>query len=352
MEKVKTAILVTLCTALVWVYAEGRSLQSTRTVVEVGFPMQPGEAYAVRVVGDQGWRGRVEVQVEGSAASLDGLETVLRRALVFLPGMEGVPRESGEHTVDLRGALHGHPEFQSRGVTVLAAEPAMVRVVVDELTTVRLPIRVEVSAEVLESLDGQAQVMGMNEAAVRLPARVAAGLAEGAVVVARVRAEDLSPLQEGNRSTIQVRLEAGAGFSGAGVLVIEPAQVAVQLTVRSKTEMVTLPSVAVDVRLPPGELGLWDIEVPEGEQSLRDVRVTGPGELIEQIRSGGLVVRAFVRLSFEDLEAGISSKRAEFSAFPTALRFEVEDGEVELRIRARQAGGGDGVEDGGSPSPG
>lgn len=348
MDKAKTAALVTFFTILVWVFAEGESLQTKRTVAEVAFPALTGESYAVRVIEGQGWRGRVELQVEGSTASLDGLESELGRGVVLTPGMEGVPRESGEHTIDLRRALRGHPEFQSRGVTVLSAEPPTVRVVVEELTTVTLPIRVEAPGE---ELDGAAQVVGVAEAEVRLPRRVASqlsgGLSEGASVVARVRSEDLAPLQEGIRSTIQVRLEAGAALAGTRFLEIEPAQVDVQLTVRSKTETVVLPSVAVDLRLPPGELGRWDIEVPQGEQSLRDVRVTGPSDLIEQIRSGGLVVRAFVRLSFEDLEAGVSSKRAEFSAFPTALRFEVEDDEVQLVIRAREAGGDAGVEGGG-----
>ncbi len=345
MGKVKTGILVTLFTTLIWVFAEGQSLQTKRTEAEVEFPTISGEAYAVRVVADQGWRGKVELQVEGSASSLDGLESSLRQGLALTPGMEGVPRESGEHTVDLKRALRGHPEFQSRGVTVLSAEPAIVRVAVDELTTVSLPIEVRVPADVL---DGPALVVGDAQAAVRMPVRVASGLAEGAVVVARVRPEDLETLQEGNRSTIQVRLEAGPGYAGEDILGIEPAQVDVQLTVRSKTETVLLRSVAVDFRLPSCEIGSWDIEVPEEEQSLRDVQVTGPSDLIEQIRSGELKVRAFVRLSFEDLEDRVSSKRAEFSAFPTALRFEVEDDEVSMTIRARLEGTGEGIEGGGT----
>lgn len=350
MDRAKTAILVTLFTVLIWAFAEGESLQTKRTVAEVEFPTLSGETYAVRLVEGQDWRGRVELQVEGSTASLEGLESQLRRApLTFAPGMEGVPRESGEHTVDLRQMLRGHRVFRARGVTVLSVEPPTVRVVVDELTTKRLPIRVEAPTEELE---GAAQVVGAGEAEVRLPVRVAAALPEGAVVVARVRSEDLAPLPEGVRSTIQVRLEAGPELDGARVLGIEPALAAVQLTVRSKTETITVASVAVDVRLPPGELGSWDIQIPLEDQSLRDVRVTGPSDLIAQIRSGQRVVRAFVRLSFEDLEAGVPSKRAEFTEFPSALTFEVEDPDVKLTIRPRQAGPREGPAGEGSPQPG
>lgn len=339
MAKLRTAILVTFFTVLIWALAEGESLQTKRTVLDVEFPKTVTEAYTVRVADTSTWRGRVEVQVEGPTASLDGLESVLSRAIALTPGIDGLPRESGEHTVDLRQALRGLAEFRTRGVTVLSAEPATVRVVVEELTTRQVEIRVEAPTE---ELDGPAQVVGADRAQVRMPVRVAEGLGEGAVVVARVRREDLVTLQEGVRSTLPVRLEPGSGFEDGQILGIDPVQVTVQLTVRSKTETVVLPSVAVDLRLPPGEVGGWEIEIPLEDQSLRDVRVTGPSGLIAQIRSGALVVRAFVRLSFEDLEAGVGSKRAEFSEFPSSLNFEVEDGEVKLAIRRRAAAGAGG----------
>jgi len=53
-------------------------------------------------------------------------------------------------------------------------------------------------------------------------------------------------------------------------------------------------------------------------------------------------------LSFEDLEAGVGSKRAEFSEFPSPLSFVVEDREVKLVIRPRAASAG-GT---GGPAPG
>ncbi len=93
MNRAKTAILVTCFTMLIWAFAEGESLQTKRTVAEITFSTLSSETYAVHLVEGQDWRGRAELQVEGSASSLDGLESVLGRALVFSPGMQGVPRE-------------------------------------------------------------------------------------------------------------------------------------------------------------------------------------------------------------------------------------------------------------------
>ena len=123
MGKVKTAILVTFFTVLIWVLAEGESLQTKRTLADVTFPTTTSESYTVRVADPMAWRGGVELLVEGPTASLEGLEQALRRPITLEPGMAGVPRESGERVLDLREALREHPWFRSRGVTVLSAEP-------------------------------------------------------------------------------------------------------------------------------------------------------------------------------------------------------------------------------------
>ncbi|MCC7387196.1 MAG: hypothetical protein IT431_00360 [Phycisphaerales bacterium] len=342
-NRLRTILLVSFFSVLIWAFAEGESLQTQRTVAEVSFPSLVPEGWSVRVPDGQSWRGRVELSVEGPTASLDGLESVLRQALAVEPGMvEGLPRQSGEFTVDLRQALRAHQVFRSRGIAVLSVEPPTVRVLVDELATVELPVVIDAPAD---ALAGPPQLVGASAASVRIPKRIADALPAGAGLRAPVRSEALTPLREGVRSTIQVRLEpdgALAGALGTESLVISPAQVSVQVTVRSKTETIVVPSVVVDLRLQPTELGKWDITLDDA--SLRDVRVTGPSDLIALIREEKLPIRAFVRLSYEDLESGVTSKRAEFSDytnFPGVmnLRFEVEDIEVGLTIRPRQAPG-------------
>ncbi|MBK7406329.1 MAG: hypothetical protein IPJ41_17420 [Phycisphaerales bacterium] len=350
MARFRTFLLVTFVTILIWAFAEGESLQTKRTVAEIEFPPVSGGTYAVRLPDDPNWRGRVELLVEGSTASLDSLDTVLRRPLKLAPGMEGVPRDSGEHVLDIRQVLRNHPDFRTRGVSVVAAEPPTVRVTVDELRSVDIPVRVDVPAG---EIQGSAEP-DPARISVRLPARIADQLTPAAALVARVRSEDLAKLTVGQQTVLRdVRLEPGPELAGVQPLEMARTLVNVSLAVRSKTETTVLSTVQVDVRLPPGELGRWDIQVPTEEQSLRDVKVTGPSELIERIKDtspAGLKIRAFIRLSYEDLEAGISSKRAEFADLPGPLTFEVEDRDVRLTIKHRDATPAD-SRTGGSPAP-
>jgi YbbR domain-containing protein len=344
LNKLRTIVLVTFVSALIWAFAEGQSLQTRRTRAEIEFPATSASAYVVRVLDDQGWSGTVELQVEGPATSLEGLETVLRAPLSLAPGMaEGVPAESGEHSVDLREVLRNLPLFRARGVTVISAEPQSVRVVIEALTTTQVPIRVEVAPGEIE---GTAEAVGRSEVTVRLPTRVAAQLTSESRVIARVRAEDLARLEPGRRAVVpNVRLEPGPELMGVQPLEITPAQVDVQLLVRSKTEVVVLPSVPVDVRIPPDLLDVWTIEIPPEEQSLRDVRVTGPSEIIQRIRNNQQPVTAFIRLTYTDLERGVTSLQAEFTNLPSQLTVEADDREIQFVARRRGAS-----PEGGSPS--
>ena len=345
-QRLKTGVLVTLIALLIWAFAEGQSLRSQRTVVELEFSPLSNGMWSTRVVDGQDWRGRVEVLTEGSVSSLDSLEAVLREPMSIEPGMEGLPRATGEHTMELREALRMHPEFRSRGVSVLSTEPATVRVHVQELATLKLPIRVEApSAE----LDGVAELVGASEASVRVPAAMASALQEGdAWMVAQVEPAQLEAMQEGVRSTLRVRLVPGPALAKDAVFSVDPSQVDVRLTVRSKTESYLLASVPVDLRLPVGELGRFDVTIPVEDQSLSNVTVRGPSELIARIRDGELVVRAYIRLTYEELEAGITRKRAEFSGYPVALSFDVEDPNIGLQIRKREPGPNGGENAGGA----
>lgn len=343
MNKLKTIALVSFFTVLIWAFAEGESLQTKRTEAEVMFPSQVADGWSVRVAEGQAWRGWVELAVEGPTASVDGLESVLRQSLSITPGMEGLPRASGEYAVDLRQALRGLPAFRTRGISVLSVDPPTVRVVVDELTLVSLPVVVDAPAG---ELAAPAQVVGPAEASVRMPTRVAESLPSGAGLFARVRPEALASLREGVRSTVQARVEPDEALSaaaGSELLGIDPAQVDVQLTVRSKTASVVVQRMTVDIRGQLDELSEWEITMDPPD--LKDVRVTGPSELTEKLGpGGGLSLRPFVWVAYDELREGTLTKTVEFSdytGYPQALnlRFEVESPEVVLTIRRRSPAG-------------
>jgi YbbR domain-containing protein len=275
---------------------------------------------------------QVNLQIEGAALRLDTLTDQLRKTIALSPGMDSIPQQSGTYTIDLREALKNTEFFKQSGVTIISVQPSAVQVAIDEMTTLTLPVHVDIPAD---ELDGQAQATPA-QVAVHLPTADASKVSDETAVIARLDNQSLSSFDPGRRVTIRsVRLEPGPDLADSSPLSIDPPVVDVSLTIRSKLDSITLPTVPVDLRLPPDELKRWIVEIPVEEQSLQNVTVTGPSNLIEEIKSGQLVIRAFVRLSFEDLEAQITSKRAVFSDLPSPLAFDADDLDVQLHISRR-----------------
>ena len=85
------------------------------------------------------------------------------------------------------------------------------------------------------------------------------------------------------------------------------------------------------------EADRWVVSVNPEDHLLESVTVTGPSDLIEQIRSGRLTIFATVVLTLDDRDAKITQKDATFSDLPTPLTFEVPDTTVRLSIRTIEA---------------
>lgn len=330
----RTIVVVTLVTALIWLFAEGQSLRRASVTGEVRVMGPPGSSHVVRVVEPAGWQGAVRMTLQGAASRVGAMDSALRRAIELTPGAEGFPLQAGEQVVDLRAALRGHADLRSRGITLVDAEPATIRVLIEEVRTIDAPVRVDAPAGEVE---GAAEA-SVSAVSVRVPASFPQD-AE-AYVTARIRPEDLRAFEPGRRATVRgVRLELSPALAGLSSVEITPTTVDVSLTVRFATDSIVLASVPVDLRLPAEELRRWEVEIAPGTRFIQNVKVTGPAEIIEQIRGGQLAVGAFVRLSYEELERGIGAKQAEFASMPTPLTFEAEDREVRLIIRAREAEG-------------
>ena len=334
-EHLRTGLLVTLVTVLIWTFAEGQSLQTKRSSGTIDFASGRGETFSVSVLDNPSNTNSVQLQLqmEGSAARLDRLIDELRKPITLVPGMENIPRQPGQYTIDIRQALRSTQLLKESGVTLIAVQPATVQVAIDSMTTITLPVKVEVPSN---ELDGQAEP-SPAQVEIRLPTEKTQQLSKEAAVVVRISHDDLAPFEAGHRVTLRgLRIEPGPALAGIKPLELTTSSVDVSLTVRSKLKSITLPTVPVDLRIPPDELKRWVVQIPVEEQSLQNVTVTGPSELIEQIKDGQLAIRAFVRLSFEDLEAQIPTKRAEFSELPSALRFRVENWDVHLHITKRE----------------
>lgn len=331
----KTALLVTLVTILIWVFAEAESLTRKNVRVEVLLDPEPDGNRLVDVVDGQGWQKRADVVFEGSTAAVTEAEAVGRRPIRLLPGMEGFPSDPGEQTVDLFAALRELPELRNKGVSIVRVDPPNVRVRVDQLVSREVKVIAVVPGS---ELDGQPEIKP-GTVTLRLPAGEAEALTPTSAVRARVSPESVTKLVPGRHETVSnVVLELPIELQHSRRIRIEPSRADVSLTLRSRAATWTLPNVPVSLVLAAGEYARWEIIIPDEDRFITDVKVTGPVDLIDQIKRSDVTVAAQVLLSFEELERGITSKDVSFSSIPAAadLQFTADNTKVRLKINRRQ----------------
>ena len=66
-ELARTIFIVTLLTAIVWLFAESESVQTRDLPVPVEIESDPASLHTLRVADGQAWTGRVQVFVKASA---------------------------------------------------------------------------------------------------------------------------------------------------------------------------------------------------------------------------------------------------------------------------------------------
>jgi hypothetical protein len=332
-------VITTIVAVLVWLFAESESLRSREVTAEVSLTTDGQGDRLVTLGVNPGWTGRVALTLTGPAGTLERVERRLREGVRLTAGMPGVPAEVGTRTVNLREALRNLPLVRESGVTVSRADPAELVVEVDSLRQVEARVVIDAGEAELDGVPEASPPVVLLRGPGRALDRIAAAGREP-TVTARVEPASLRNLVPGRRETIaRVPLRPPAELEGVPGTRIEPASAEVQLTLRSRMAQVELPAVPVGVWLSASEMARFEVVVRPEDQFIRNVRVSGPSDLIAQVRSGELKVAATVMLGFEELEHGITSKDAVFNLLPTPLRVEADSRLVRFTIRRREPNG-------------
>ncbi|MCC6426170.1 MAG: hypothetical protein IT435_05055 [Phycisphaerales bacterium] len=333
-DRVKTFLLVTVITAMIWTFAEAESLTSRALRVEVAFITDTQTGRFIDVSEGQGWTGRAEVTFEGSTSSVGELESILRRGVSLRAGMEGVPSEPGEYLWNLHQALRAVPELDNTGVTLVKVDPPTLRIAVDTLVSRELKISADAPGVVVDG------VIECKPAQAKLiyPATLASHLAPEAVITARVDEQAVGKLVPGRLEVVPgVPLLPPLSLAGQPRVRIEPDRAEVTLKLRSRTDSYTIASVPVHLKIAAGELSRWNIDIPDEDRFVRDVKVSGPSELVDRVRRGEIRVTAVLPLSFDELERGVTNKDVVFAEIPTDLTFDADRLNIRLKITKREA---------------
>ncbi|MBX3359301.1 MAG: hypothetical protein KF745_12845 [Phycisphaeraceae bacterium] len=357
LQRVKMIAVVTAFSLLIWMWAEAESVRITTVTTRLVFEAQ-GDDVAIRQIEPQS-ADTFRVRLEGTTAAIDEAERLLGRSLRLTPGVGGVPGQAGDHTLGTADLLRQNSELARTGVSVVFVEPSTVTVGVTKLAAVRLPVRADLSAL---GADGSAiaDTIVPSEVTIHASSADVAKLEEGAFAVASLTPDDIAQLRDEGQQTVKVRVRPPAPLDKSDFTRIEPDTVRITLRLRKTIDRLQLPPVPVWITLPPTEGREWDVQVTE--PLLRDVEVSGPTELIEQLKKRDLVAIAFVVLTTDDLQKGIDSKLAVFAPVsgtllgtgaeapgPTAesalleqvapLRFSAENRRVGLKIKRRNGTG-------------
>ncbi len=329
---VRTFLLVSIITVLIWTFAEAESLTNKTIRVDLAFVNDPQTGRFVEVGENQGWSGRAEVVFEGSTASVGDLESALRRGVALRAGSEGVPADPGDYDLDLNQILRSAPEIDNRGVTVVKVDPPRLRVSIDTLVVRDVKVVADVAGALV---DGPVETKPA-QAKMTLPRSLADRVSPEAVVTARISPDAIGKLVPGRSETIpSVPLEPPAILSGRARVTIQPERADVILKLRTRTDVFTIASVPVHIKIAVGEVGRWDITVPDEDRFIRDVKVSGPSDLVDRVRRGEIRVTAVLPLSFDELERGIATKDVTFAEVPTDLKFDADRTTVRLSITRR-----------------
>lgn len=330
----KTGILVTLITMLIWLLAESRTVQLR--VTDLSPRLEVGAAARQVVRPAPGFRlpETVKLTLSGSAAGVNEVIRSLEGRLTLRVGIE-IPASPGIHEIDLREVLRDSDLIVNAGVGVLEVNPDRISVEVDDLTSASLPVRVPPPEGVAFETQGSPRALP-STLTVRGPAAVLARLAgsEAVVRLDPARVAELIPGQPEIISRLRVSVPEDPD---RWATTVEPEYVDVALTLRSRTQSLVLSAMPVQVLLAPGEVGRWRVTLQPGDQDLVGIEVTGPSDQIERLRSGEIVPTALIALSFDELERGVESKVAEIQGLPPGVQVAPGSG-LGVRLSISRAG--------------
>lgn len=327
---VRTVILVTVITLLVWLLAEARTVRSQVSEFSPRLLAGSTSELLVRPAPNYSWPEAFKVTMTGSTAGLGQVARSLQGQVPLRVGIE-IPATPAVHEIDLREVMSKLEVIVAAGVGVVEVSPNRVRVQVDAVGTVSLPVRVITPEGVAFESRGNPTAVP-NTVRVTGPAGVLARL-QGAEALVSMDAATVAGLTPGQSETVRLRAEV-PDDPDRWMTTYEPDFVDVMLTLKSRTQTLVLAAMPVQVLLAPGEVGRWRITLQPGAQDLVGVEVTGPSDQVERLRSGEVVPTALISLSFDELERGVDTKRAQIQGLPPGVQISPgSDLSVRLTIR-------------------
>jgi len=321
--QIRTVILVSFLAILIWLLAESRMVQTRMVelqIVLVGNSQDPDHRFVVRPAVGERWTASIDVELEGSLASLDQASRDLRGRVQLAVG-DQIPSRPGIHDLDMRSILRNLAPLHTHGVSIGSLSSDFVKVEVDELVSIELPVRIDLPASV--ALDGPVRAIPQT-ITLQGPASYIAAL-EGREVLADPSPSSIQTLTPGRLETIPgvaltIPITIDSSLAPDWIPILSPSRVDIRLTLRSLTQTTVIDRLPIQVLLAPGEVGRWNVALNPGSEDLVSIQISGPSDALASIADGLIVPSAILSLSFQDLERGISTKQVALLGLPESVQ--------------------------------
>lgn len=299
LQFIRTVLLVSLITGLLWLYAESEVVKRHEIELDVRFAPAAGRQLMI----DPAEPRRVRVILRSSNAVSAELERRTRAGGMTIEISDDPNKPDGRRPIFLKERLAATPPMADMGLNILEVQPAEIEVDVQRMVTINLPVTVLAEGVTLGSVAVEPATVGVT-----LPASQAARW-EKAKVEARPDPRELAnlPLNQPQSINVPLRLPDAMRASKA---TLAASGVKVTLSVRKLTESYVLRSVPVLLLCPPAELERQWVKIDDDQAVLRNISVTGPSDVIERIRTEQIRVFAELRLTADDIEKAATKEAA------------------------------------------
>ncbi|MEM6334234.1 MAG: hypothetical protein AAF823_12930 [Planctomycetota bacterium] len=309
LEHIEAVLITTLLAALVWLWAEGKDVQT-----------YDGQIVPIQLVAPPGFEGelviepaeiiRAEAAFETSSAQFDLFLSRLRDgaiAITIPPPEIGNTRTA---PLSLRAQLQAEL-FDPLHIDLDDLEPAAFPVRVDRIVDAELDIALSLPPGVTLP---QPATLQPATASVRLPASLL-DAAAAPVLTARLPIDAINAAEPGQPQSVTLALALPDALRSNRSELRTPA-VEVTFTVPRRTATTTLETLPIKVTLSPLVLRRWNVTVDDDQLFVRDIELRGPAATIAAINTGTLPVSATFEPSVADLEQGLTSKPIDITVPP------------------------------------
>jgi len=296
--------LVTLISAVIWLFAEADSLGDGTEDIRVRFV---AEAEDLVVETADGSGVTLTVDFRAPRGSIADVRESLAEVNRLQPGSPGIPSTPGQHIIDMLEVIEQHRALKDTGAQIDSVRPQQITITILSLETREVPIDIELEGVAVEG----AVSATPPSARLKLPSHLWDDITLESAVIARPTSSQIEELPVSGPARLEVQLAMAPELRQIRYTSLETSSTRLEFSIRDRNAQHTFGVVPVMVTLPPIETRDWNIVVDPQDQIL-SVTASGPSELIERLQAPDTAVIADLLLSSEELELGITTKPVQF----------------------------------------